>query len=404
MQTHLSTDLLNTAIGQEADNILRSCVHCGFCLATCPTYQILGDELDGPRGRIYQIKLALEGESVSETTQLHLDRCLTCLNCETTCPSGVQYRRLLDIGREYVDTKVPRRWSKKLFRWSLRKVLPYRRRLGPLVQLGRIFKPMLPTELSNKIPASQRLKPAPQPAHNRKMLMLSGCAQAVMTPSTNIAARDVLGRLGIDLHEINEAGCCGALSQHLGAPKEAVHFMKRNIDAWWPHIEAGAEAIIVTASGCGVMIKDYANYLAEDPDYAAKATKVSELSRDLCEVLNMDDMKKLGGGENQSIVYHSPCTLQHGQKLAGVVESLLMAAGYQIPQVVDSHLCCGSAGTYSILQPALSNELKQRKLTNLLASEPDLIVTANVGCQLHLQSGTDKTVKHWIELFHNPVS
>jgi len=399
MQTHLPAELLKTSIGQEADSILRSCVHCGFCIATCPTYQLLGDELDGPRGRIYQIKLALEGAPITENTQLHLDRCLTCMNCETTCPSGVQYHRLLDIGREYVDAKVQRPWPQQLLRWSLRKVLPYPRRLSPLVKLGRTLKPFLPNALSKKIPARQSLKPVVNRIQNRKMLLLSGCAQAVMTPATNNATKAVMAKIGIELIEVKEAGCCGALSQHLGASKEALNFFKHNIDAWWPSVEAGAEAIIVTASGCGIMVKDYGTYLANDPAYASKAEKISALCKDLSEVLTIDDMKKLPGGENQSIVFHSPCTLQHGQKLAGVVESLLLAAGFQLQQVTDSHLCCGSAGTYSILQSRLSEQLKQRKLTNLLTSQPEIIVTANVGCQLHLQSGTEKRVKHWIELF-----
>ena len=401
MQTHLPAELLKLSTGMEADEILRSCVHCGFCLATCPTYQLLGDELDSPRGRIYQIKLALEGAPISQNTQTHLDRCLTCMNCETTCPSGVQYHRLLDIGREYVESRVQRSWLQRLFRWSLRKILPFPKRLAPLVHLGRVFKPLLPGTLKKKIPARQMLHKTVQTPHNRKMLLLSGCAQAVMTPATNHAAKAVMAKLGVELLEINTAGCCGAVSQHLSASDEASRFMKKNIDAWWPFVEAGAEAIIITASGCGVMVKDYATYLVNDPDYADKAKIISEMSKDLSEVISIDDMEKLGKGENQTISFHSPCTLQHGQKLAGVVESLLMAAGYQVQHVDESHLCCGSAGTYSILQPALSDELKQRKIDKLLASNPDLLVTANVGCQLHLQTATDRKVMHWIELFHS---
>ncbi|MBI1424987.1 MAG: glycolate oxidase subunit GlcF [Gammaproteobacteria bacterium] len=399
MQTKLLPDLLATPHGQEADRILRSCVHCGFCTATCPTYQLLGDELDGPRGRIYEIKLALEGERVSRRTQSHLDRCLTCLNCETTCPSGVQYHRLLDIGRSYVDEQVARPLPQKILRWLLRKILPHTRRVTALLKMGYALQPLMPAALARKLPAKQ-LPVSHQPAqHTRKMLLLAGCVQPAMTPRTNQATALVLNKLGIEVIEAAKATCCGALSHHLSATEEARGYMRKNIDAWWPHIEQGAEAIVITASGCGAMVKEYAHLLQHDPYYAEKATRVSALAKDLSEVLSEDDMRQLGHGKQRSIAFHPPCTLQHAQKLNGRVERLLLAAGYKLQPVTDSHLCCGSAGSYSILQPAIANQLKQRKLDNLQAGKPELIVTANIGCQLHLQSEAAVPVKHWIELF-----
>lgn len=399
MQTKLLPALLATPDGQEADRILRSCVHCGFCTATCPTYQLLGDELDGPRGRIYEIKLALEGEKISHHTQSHLDRCLTCLNCETTCPSGVQYHRLLDIGRNYVEQHVSRPLPQKILRWLLRKSLPHPSRVALMLKLAQMIKPLLPASLAKKIPDKQAPLSRPATTQSRKMLLLAGCAQAAMTPRTNQATAAVLDKLGIEVIEAQQASCCGALSHHLNAGKEARRFMRNNIDAWWPYIEQGAEAIVITASGCGAMVKDYAQQLQHDPAYADKAARVSALTRDLSEVISEDDMHKLRNGTQATIAFHAPCTLQHAQKLNGRVESLLRAAGYSLVPVNDSHICCGSAGSYSILQPKIANQLKQQKLRNLQAQQPELIVTANIGCQLHLQSGASVPVRHWIELF-----
>lgn len=398
MQTKLQPDLLKTVRGQEADRILRNCVHCGFCTATCPTYQLLGDELDGPRGRIYEIKMALEGEPVSRQTQAHLDRCLTCLNCETTCPSGVRYHRLLEIGRAYVDQQVARPWHQRLLRWTLRQVFPYTNRVKQLLKLGRLFSPILPSTLTNKIPSQQPDLVYSRSETTRQVLLLAGCVQPVMTPRTNQATAAVLNRLDIKVIEAASAGCCGALSHHLNASEEARRFMRNNIDAWWPYIEQGVEAIVITASGCGAMIKDYATHLREDPEYADKAARIVELSKDLSEILSVEDMQKLGNGQQRSIAFHAPCTLQHAQKLNGRVETLLRAAGYQLVPVADSHLCCGSAGTYSVLQPTIAHQLKQQKLQQLQVHKPELIATANVGCQLHLQTGTDLPVQHWIEL------
>lgn len=402
MQTNLLPALLATPQGQEADRILRTCVHCGFCTATCPTYQLLGDELDGPRGRIYEIKLALEGERISHRTQLHLDRCLTCLNCETTCPSGVQYHRLLEIGRAYVEQQVPRSLTQTVLRWVLRKTLPYTQRVATMLKLAQAIKPLLPARLAHKIP--NRQTPLPQPNSNqpRKVLLLAGCVQPAMTPRTNQATAIVLNKLGIEVIEAATATCCGALSHHLNADDEARQFMRQNIDAWWPYIEQGVEAIVITASGCGAMVKDYAHVLQHDPAYAEKAACITALARDLSEVISEDDMQKLRNGTQRTIAFHAPCTLQHAQKLNGRVESLLRAAGFTLVPVNDSHLCCGSAGSYSILQPTIANQLKQQKLRNLQANQPELIATANIGCQLHLQSEANVPVKHWIELFVNP--
>jgi len=399
MQTRLVESILKTPRGQEADRILRTCVHCGFCTATCPTYQLLGDELDGPRGRIYQIKMALEGAPVSRHTQQHLDRCLTCLNCETTCPSGVQYHRLLDIGREYVEQQVQRSTTEKLSRWLLRAVLTRPGLVTPFIRMGQFMLPVLPRVLAQKIPPKQQLTPYQTQPQARKMLMLAGCVQPAMTPRTNHVTAQVLNQLGIEVIEAPDAGCCGALSQHLSATDEARDFMRRNIDAWQPYLDQGAEAIIITASGCGAMVKEYAALLQDDPDYAAKAKRVSELAKDLCEILSASDIKQLKIANPKRIAFHPPCTLQHAQQLNGKVESLLQAAGFELVRINDKHLCCGSAGTYSVLQPNLANQLRERKLHDLQVDQPDMIVTANIGCQLHLQTGTQLPVKHWIELF-----
>jgi glycolate oxidase iron-sulfur subunit len=398
MKTQLPKSFLDTAEGKEANRILRSCVHCGFCNATCPTYQILGDELDGPRGRIYQIKNALEGQEITKQTQLHLDRCLTCLNCETTCPSGVEYHRLLDIGRAYIEKQVPRKKSDKIQRWMLRQILTSSKRVKPFLTLAQWVRPILPKKLKNKIPLRQQALSAGDKTFSRKVLMLQGCAQPAMTPRTNQAASVALNQIGVQMIYAESAGCCGALSHHINAGEEARQFMRNNIDAWWPYIEGGVEAIVASASGCGVHIKEYGALLAHDEVYAKKAKKVSELARDLCEIFTLEDMARFKQHPAKTIAYHPPCTLQHGQKLAGRVEALLEAAGYTLKTFNDSHLCCGSAGVYSVLQPALSNELKQNKIDLLHATHADEIVTANIGCQLHLQTVSSYTIKHWIEL------
>ncbi len=399
MQTRIEEKFLQTPQGREADRILRSCVHCGFCTATCPTYQLLGDELDGPRGRIYLIKQMLEGKDVSAKTQAHLDRCLSCRSCETTCPSGVQYGRLADIGRELVERKVGRSWLQSLKRILLRKFVPHPARIAPFLKVGQLLRPLLPASVKKKVPAAQALTARPVESQARKMLVLEGCVQSVATPETNAAAARVLNKLGIQLINAAKAGCCGAVSHHLSAHEEGLDFMRRNIDAWWPHIEAGAEAIVITASGCGAVVKDYGYLLKGDPGYANKAARVAELAKDIGEILRDEVFPaERIKPSHRKIAFHSPCTLQHGQQLDGTVESILENAGFTLTRVADKHLCCGSAGTYSILQPGLSQQLLDNKLKALEADAPEVIATANIGCQLHLASKAGRPVKHWIEI------
>jgi glycolate oxidase iron-sulfur subunit len=406
MQTNLADFIKDTPEGKEADAILRKCVHCGFCLATCPTYNLLGDELDSPRGRIYLMKEMLEGAPVTEKTQLHLDRCLTCRACESTCPSGVQYGRLVDIGREIVEKKVPRSAGEKLKRTILKKALPQTALFSVGLTLGRAMKPLLPQSLAKKITSARNVGAWPAARHARKMLVLQGCVQPAMAPSINAASARVLDAVGISLIPARSAGCCGAIPHHLNDQHEAHQFVKRNIDAWWPHIEAGVEAIVVTASGCGTMVAEYGYLLRSDTAYAAKAKRVSELFRDVSEVIALEReaiAKKLTPPrETQKIAFHSPCSLQHGLKIKGVVEGLLRDAGFELTMVPDGHLCCGSAGTYSLLQPELSQQLLTNKVKALESGAPAMIATANIGCLAHIESGlqasSKKPIRHWIEL------
>jgi glycolate oxidase iron-sulfur subunit len=398
MQTSLADFIKDTPDGREADAILRACVHCGFCNATCPTYQLLGDELDGPRGRIYLMKQVLEGHTPTRQTALHLDRCLTCGNCETTCPSGVRYGRLLEIGREIVEQQVGRGWIDASIRRLLRAIVPHPDRIGPLLRLGQRLRPFLPFALKRLIPVSQAQTPWPAPRHARRMLALAGCVQASVAPNINAAAARVLDRLGISLVLAEEGGCCGALSHHTSGTEQALDFARRNIDAWWPHLEAGAEAIAITASGCCLHIKDYGHYLRDDPAYAAKAARVAACARDLSEILAREDLTAINLRAKVRVAFHSPCTLQHGQKLGGVVEDILARLSFELTSVSDAHLCCGSAGSHSILHPVLSRRLRRDKLQALTRDSPSVIATANIGCLMHLQSGTDLPVRHWIEL------
>jgi glycolate oxidase iron-sulfur subunit len=401
MQTSLPESLLQTPAGREADAILRKCVHCGFCNATCPTYQLLGNELDGPRGRIYLIKQMLEGNPVTPATQQHLDRCLTCRACETTCPSGVQYGRLADIGRAHAEAHVPRGKRARLVRLALVKLLPRRELVAALVALGRVARPLLPQRLRRMLPPSSAALPATvsgKAVISRRMLMLQGCVQPSLAPSINHAARRVLRVLGIDAIEITEAGCCGALAQHLAVADDALQAARRNIDAWWPHIEAGAEAIVVTASGCGTMVKEYGHLLRDDRVYADRAARVSALARDLIEVIDAGPLQRLRLARPQPIAFHAPCSLQHGQRLGGRTEALLTGLGFELTAVREGHLCCGSAGSYSILQPSIAGQLRERKLGNLLQGRPTLIATANIGCLHFLAETAPVPVRHWIEL------
>jgi glycolate oxidase iron-sulfur subunit len=399
MQTKIHSRYASTPRIAEAETILRTCVHCGFCNATCPTYLELGDERDGPRGRIYLLKALFENGSAGTGTQTHLDRCLTCRNCETTCPSGVEFGRLLDIGRGVLERQVPRTWRDRAKRWLVKRIVPYRGRFGVLLVLARSAAPLLPARLRAKVPPRRPVPPRPAAGHPRVMLALAGCAQAAATPQTNAAAARVLDRLGVALHEAPAAGCCGALSFHLGDHREGLDFARRNVDAWWPAIERGAETVVVTASGCGEMVKQYGHLLQDDADYAAKAARVSALARDLAEVLDAEDLTGLAAaGRAGKVAVHCPCTLQHGQRLPGIVASILSRCGMTLAATRDAHLCCGSAGSYSLLQPALSGKLLDNKLAALSVDAPALIATANVGCQLHLQSKAAVPVVHWIEL------
>jgi glycolate oxidase iron-sulfur subunit len=401
MQTNLADFIKDTPQGQEADAILRKCVHCGFCTATCPTYQLLGDELDGPRGRIYLIKQVLEGKPATEKTQLHLDRCLTCRNCETTCPSGVNYGRLIDIGRDVVDQQVQRPFAQQLVRTALKEALPRPQLFGTAMKLGQAVRPLLPEVLRNKVPEARDAGAWPTRSHARKMLLLDGCVQPAMSPSINAATARVLDKLGIQLQVAPKAGCCGAIRYHLNDQAGGLDDMRRNIDAWWPYVVAGAEAIVMTASGCGVTVKEYGHLLHDDPLYAEKAKRISELTKDLSEIMpafEAELAKQLTGKISKRVAYHPPCTLQHGQQIRGKVESVLRTCGIDVSLCADSHLCCGSAGTYSVTQPELSYKLRDNKIKNLEVTSPEVIVSANIGCLTHLQSGTDTPVRHWIEL------
>ena len=399
MQTNLVQQFANTAEGQEAESILRACVHCGFCTATCPTYQELNDERDGPRGRIYLMKMFLEGEEVTEKSREHLDRCLTCRSCETTCPSGVKYGRLIDISRGLMEQEMPRPPKERWIRWSLARVLPNRQLFGVLLRMGQFFRPVLPQVLRTKVPPRKQASPWPSASHDRVVLALAGCVQPSATPNTNAAAARVLDRLGITMVEAPEAGCCGAVNHHLSEHEKALDAMRRNIDAWWPAIDAGAEAIIMTASGCGAMVQEYGHLLRDDPVYAEKAQKVSDMTIDLGAFLLKQDLEKLnvpkGAGK---VAFHCPCTLQHAMQQNGVVDQVLRKAGIDLAETKEKHLCCGSAGTYSILQPELSQRLLNNKLKALTVDNPDRIVTANIGCQMHLETKAKVPVQHWIEL------
>jgi len=407
MQTNLADFIKDTREGHEADAILRSCVHCGFCTATCPTYQLLGDELDGPRGRIYLIKQVLEGKTPTAKTQLHLDRCLTCRNCETTCPSGVKYGRLVDIGRKVVEDRVPYSFSQKLKRTALKEVLPRKWLFTPAMKVGQAVRPLLPQAIKNKVPRAENAGAWPARAHERKMLLLDGCVQPAMSPNINAATARVLDALGVQLIVAPKAGCCGAIRHHLNDHDGALDDMRRNIDAWWPLVQAGAEAIVMTASGCGATVKDYGHLLEADPAYAEKAAVISGLTKDLSEIMPAFEAElegKLNGKISKRVAYHPPCTLQHGQQIRGKVEGVLRAVGVDVQLCGDSHLCCGSAGTYSVMQPELSYQLRDNKLAKLAETKAEMIVSANIGCLTHLQSGTDTPVKHWIELIDSALT
>jgi len=405
METHLAQWLRGTSEGTEAEAILRRCVHCGFCTATCPTYQLLGDERDSPRGRIYLIKAVVEGEAPGASTRDHLDRCLTCRNCETTCPSGVQYGRLVDIGRELVERQVQRPLGQRLLRGLLRETLTRPALFGAAMRLGQMVRPMLPARIRDKVPARRPAGRWPSGDHRRRVLMPAGCVQPSMMPSIDAACARVLDRLGVSVIRPASAGCCGAIRQHLADAEGARDDARRNIAAWWPFIEQGVEAILINASGCSVMIKDYGHLLRDDPQWADRAAQVVDLVRDVSEWLPAELERRWQDqglpdpdpSIESKVVFHPPCTLQHGQQQRGAVERVLAALGARPLPVTDSHMCCGSAGTYSVLQPELSAQLRSRKLESLQAQAPATILSANIGCIAHLQAGTDTPVRHWVE-------
>ncbi len=408
MQTNIVSDLLHTPQGKQANEILRSCVHCGFCNATCPTYQLLGDELDGPRGRIYLIKQMLEGRTPGKQTQLHLDRCLTCRNCESTCPSGVDYSQLLNIGRSIVNKKVTRSVHQRFLHLMLRKLFLSRHLFLALLKTGQTLKPILPASLKSSIPDKQKMPDFNKKPHNRKILLISGCVQPGLKPNIDVAAKIVFDRLNIECIESPATRCCGSLSHHLNAEEEAIGIIKTNIDNWLTLIaNHSIEAICMTASGCGVAIKEYEQLLANDKEYAEKARTVSHLYKEPAEIISsvirsdQQALKQLTSERfitDKTIAFHPPCTLQHGLQHKNLIETILKQCGFSLTCFSDTHLCCGSAGTYSITQKKISQQLLANKLSNINKTSPDLIATANIGCQLHLQSGTHTPVKHWLEL------
>ena len=401
MQTHLADFIKNTPHGKIADTILKNCVHCGFCNATCPTYQHTGDELDGPRGRIYQIKQVLEGMGATVQSQSHLDRCLTCRNCESTCPSGVEYGHLLDIGRSEVEKQIGRPPLEKFKREALRRLMLNRTAFESTYRVAQSLRPWLPQKLRGKVMAGKAVGIIPQSTRPRKMIMLEGCVQPGMSPNINAATLRVLDKLGIQLQRPQNAGCCGAINLHMGAEAQSLNDMRRNIDAWWPLLEQGAEALLINASGCGATVKEYGYHLQHDAQYAEKAAAISAAAKDIVEILASEaeniQAKLPANLPAHTIAYHPPCTLQHGQKLKGSVESLFAELGITVLLPQDAHLCCGSAGTYSFFQPELSQQLRDNKLSRLNALKPDVVLSANIGCIGHLAGGTTMPVMHWIE-------
>jgi glycolate oxidase iron-sulfur subunit len=397
VQTRLPASILATSSGRRADEILRACVHCGFCNATCPTYLLTGDELDGPRGRIYLIKDMLEAEAPTRVAREHLDRCLTCRACETTCPSGVAYGELAEIGRNFLEARAPRGFTERVVRGWLVRVLPVPGRFAFFARLGRLVRWAMPKYLARAVPRIRSRRAVAIKNHPRRVVVLDGCVQRATTPEVNAALARVLDAAAVKVVRAAGEGCCGSLELHLGREERAHAAMRANVDALYA-AAADAEAIISTASGCGVTVKDYGRLLANDPLYADRARSVSQRTFDASEYLARIEAPLRKSDAAATVAWHAPCTLRHGQRVNGVVEGLLQRAGYTLVPVANAHLCCGSAGTYSVLQHRLADELRAQKLAALTAGQPDVIATANVGCQLHLRDGTAVPVRHWLEL------
>jgi len=414
MQTHFSLAQLADPDIRESDKILRACVHCGFCTATCPTYVLLGDELDSPRGRIYLIKDMLE-QAKPATRQIvkHIDRCLSCLSCMTTCPSGVNYMHLVDHGRAWIEETYRRPWLDRQLRRLLALVLP-RPGLFRLALLGAILAkplaPLLPQRLRPMLALAPEHLPSPSPvdkpqvfaaegARRKRVALLNGCAQQVLAPAINEATIRLLTRHGCEVVVAEGAGCCGALVHHLGKTEASHAAARANIDAWTREIDGvGLDAIIVNTSGCGTTLKDYGFMLREDAAYAAKAAAVSARAKDVSEIMTELGLGAVPAPSGLTVAYHAACSLQHGQQIRTEPKALLAAAGFTVKEVPEAHLCCGSAGTYNLLQPEIAGQLKARKLANILGTQPDLIAAGNIGCITQLASGTGVPVIHTVEL------
>ncbi|MDP6182489.1 MAG: glycolate oxidase subunit GlcF [Gammaproteobacteria bacterium] len=400
MRARLSSDVLDSPNGGEMASILRACVHCGFCNAVCPTYRLRGDELDGPRGRIYLIKSMLEGGAIGTSSQMHLDRCLTCRACETTCPSGVRYGRLLELARPLVEERVGRAPWERCKRWLIRRIVPHPRRFASLMAVARMFKPAYPAALRELVPAAAARETRRKAATcERKMVLLDGCVQQASAPGINAAASEIFNRLGVQLLSVPESVCCGAVPYHLGVLHEARRCARRNVDAWSAVLDAGAEAVVTASTGCAMMLKEYAELLADDPNYAERAARVSSLVRDPCEVIDPEMLGRVYRvASSPAIAFHAPCTMQHGLRIVGLAEACLRSVGFELTAVPDSSPCCGSAGTFSLLQPRLGNQLLDQKLAALQSGGPGTIATANIGCLIHLRRRADRQVVHWLEL------
>lgn len=400
METHISDNIRKTPAIEEAEAILRSCVHCGFCTATCPTYQLLGNELDGPRGRIYLIKQMLETGQASNKTRTHLDRCLLCRACESTCPSGVRYARLLHTGKHLAYSLAPASLTQRGKRQLLKGLLPYPKRLSPLLSAANLFRPLLPNRLKSKIPAvdKQSLRTSSADTQSRHVILFQGCVQSIVAGSINTAAQNILQRLGIQSVNAQGEGCCGAVHHHLDDKEHAQAMARNNLDRWWTLLEQGAEAVLFTASACALEAREYPLLFSEDHEYRQKSEQILPFLLEIGEFICKQNTDALRLPENNTdISFHAPCTLQHGLNASAETETLLRRLGFKVREPEDAHLCCGSAGTYSILQPELSTQLRDNKLAQLNKAGGKVIASANIGCLMHLQAGTSVPVKHWIE-------